>query len=84
MLDPHPAHQKALDHLMRYVIGMKNRGLVLSPTRIWDGNKDFEFVFMGDQILIMQRIRMIIKVSLVAEYSWKNVQLCFAVQPRNL
>ena len=30
MFAPYPAHQKALDHLMKYIIGTKNRGLVLS------------------------------------------------------
>ena len=43
MSKPYPPHQKALDHLMKYVIGTKNRGLVLSPNRIWNGKKEFEF-----------------------------------------
>ena len=32
---------------MKYVIGTKNRGLVLSPDRIWDGNKNFKFHIHG-------------------------------------
>ena len=47
MSAPYPSHQKALDHLMKYVISTKNRGLVLSPDRIWDGSKDFEFHIHG-------------------------------------
>ena len=47
MSDSYPSHQQALDHFMKYVIGTKNRGLVLSPTRIWNGNKDFEFRIHG-------------------------------------
>ena len=47
MSDPHPPHQKALDHLMKYVVGTKDRGLVLSPNRIWDGDRNFEFRIHG-------------------------------------
>ena len=32
---------------MRYVVATKERGLVLEPTRIWDGSKDFEFKIHG-------------------------------------
>ena len=39
----YPPHKKALQYLMKYVIGTKNRGLVLSPDQIWDGNKNFKF-----------------------------------------
>ena len=38
---------KALEYLMRYLVATKNRGLVLEPTRICDGSKDFEFRIHG-------------------------------------
>ena len=47
MLDLYPTHQKALDHLMKYFVDTKNCGLVLSPMRLWDGNKDFKFCIHG-------------------------------------
>ena len=47
MSDPYPPHQKVLDHLMKYVIGTKNHGLVLSSKRIWNGEKEFEFCIHG-------------------------------------
>ena len=47
MSGPRPTHVKALEHLMQYVVATKDRGLVLEPTRIWDGIKDFEFNICG-------------------------------------
>ena len=47
MSDPYPPHQKALDHLMKYVIGIKNHGHVLSPNQIWNGEKELEFCIHG-------------------------------------
>ena len=36
---PRPTHVKALEYLIRYVVVTKDRGLVLEPTRKWDGSK---------------------------------------------
>lgn len=47
MSSPTQKHWKALMHLVRYAVGTKNRGLVLAPTRIWNGNKDFKFRIGG-------------------------------------
>ena len=47
MCAPRLAHEKAMHHLFRHVIATKNRGLVLAPDTIWDGNKDFEFRIHG-------------------------------------
>ena len=33
--------------LMKYVSDTKERGLVLNPTRLWDGTKDHEFIISG-------------------------------------
>jgi hypothetical protein len=40
-------HQKALNHLMHYVVAMKDRGLVIAPDRILDGSTDFLFRIHG-------------------------------------
>jgi hypothetical protein len=40
-------HQKALNHLMHYVVSTKERGLVIAPERIWDGSADFLFRIHG-------------------------------------
>ncbi len=37
MSAPRLVHQKALRHLMRYLVSTKNRGLVLQPNRKWNG-----------------------------------------------
>ena len=47
MSAPYASHKRALHHLMKYVIGTKNKGLVLSPDQIWDGNKNFKFCIHG-------------------------------------
>ena len=47
MSAPRLAHEKALQHLMRYVVSTPERGLVLTPNRVWDGSKDFEFEIHG-------------------------------------
>jgi hypothetical protein len=47
MSAPRLAHKKALTHLMRYIVATKNRGLILSPTRVWDGSRDFKFRIRG-------------------------------------
>jgi hypothetical protein len=33
--------------LVKYVSDTKERGLVLNPTRSWDGTKDHEFIISG-------------------------------------
>jgi hypothetical protein len=40
-------HQKALNHLMHYVVAMKDRGLVIAPDCIWGGSVDFLFRIHG-------------------------------------
>lgn len=47
MTAPRPAHQKALEHLMRYLVSTKNRGLVIAPSRVWNCEPDFEFRIHG-------------------------------------
>ena len=34
---------KALLHLIKYIVRTKNRGLVLKPNQIWNGDKKFKF-----------------------------------------
>ena len=34
---------KGLLHLIKYVATTKNRGLVIKPTMIWNGEKEFKF-----------------------------------------
>ena len=38
---------KGLLHLIKYVVTTKNRWLVLKPSRIWNGDKDFKFKISG-------------------------------------
>jgi len=40
-------HLNAMLRLMKYVSDTKERGLVLNPTRSWDGTKDHEFIISG-------------------------------------
>ncbi len=40
-------HMDAMLRLMKYVSDKKERGLVLNPTRSWDGTKDHEFLISG-------------------------------------
>ena len=47
MASPRLAHVQALRHLMRYMVATRRRGLVLSPTRVWDGSKKFKFRLRG-------------------------------------
>ena len=47
MSAPSPEHMKGLLHLIKYVVTTKNRGLVLKPNRIWNGDKDFKFKISG-------------------------------------
>ena len=41
------AHKKAMETVMRYVVGTQERGLLLKPYGTWDGSKDFPFVILG-------------------------------------
>jgi hypothetical protein len=40
-------HFDAMLRLMKYVDDTKERGLLLNPTRKWNGNKDHEFIISG-------------------------------------
>ena len=40
---PNSAHEKALKHLIHYVISTENCGLVIKPNCVWDGSPDFEW-----------------------------------------
>jgi hypothetical protein len=44
---PNESHWKALHYCLAYIMGTKNRGLVIKPSRLWDGSKDFEFIIHG-------------------------------------
>ena len=41
------AHVKAMETVMKYVVGTPDRGLLLKPEGIWDGSKNFIFVIVG-------------------------------------
>ena len=47
MKEPREAHAKALQTLMKYVVFTKNRGLVLAPTTMWNGDEGFKFRING-------------------------------------
>ena len=47
MSAPREPHKIALEKLMRYIVATKERGLVLKPNALWDGNLDFEFEIFG-------------------------------------
>jgi hypothetical protein len=47
MSAPRVPHMKALTHLIHYVTSTPERGLVLKPNRVWNGDKDFEWVIGG-------------------------------------
>ena len=47
MKEPREAHAKALQTRMKYVVFTKNRRLVLAPTTLWNGEKDFKFRIHG-------------------------------------
>ncbi len=44
---PRKVHMKALLYLIKHIVRTKNRGLVLKPNGIWNGNKDFKFRIGG-------------------------------------
>ena len=41
------AHMQALLRLLKYCVSTANRGLLLKPARVWDGNPNFEFEISG-------------------------------------
>ena len=47
MSAPRLAHEKALGHLMKYLVETPNRGLVIFPDGTWDGSKEFKHVIHG-------------------------------------
>ena len=47
MQSPRPAHVKALNTLIRYLMSTPNHGLTLEPDSVWKGEEDFEFVIHG-------------------------------------
>jgi hypothetical protein len=40
-------HMDSMLRLMKYIDNTRDRGLVLNPTRKWDGSKDHEFIISG-------------------------------------
>ena len=42
------AHQEAMYRVMKYCVATSERGLLLKPNKIWDGNPDFEFEIEGE------------------------------------
>ena len=44
---PNESHWKALHYCLAYIMGTSNRGLVIRPSRLWNGSKDFEFIIHG-------------------------------------
>lgn len=47
MQKPREVHEPALERLAQYIISTPERGLVLHPTRKWDGSRKFKFVIGG-------------------------------------
>jgi hypothetical protein len=47
MSNPQQQHWKPLIHLFKYVMGTPNRGLTLTPNRIWNGDMNFELPIAG-------------------------------------
>ena len=47
MYEPYVPHLKALQHMLHYLTGTPNRGLLLSPERLWNGSRDFLFRIRG-------------------------------------
>jgi hypothetical protein len=41
------AHWKAMHRVMQYCLATPNRGLLLQPNGVWDGNPDYEFHIKG-------------------------------------
>jgi hypothetical protein len=44
---PREPHKTALEKLMRYIVGTKERGLVIKPNELWDGTLDYWFEIGG-------------------------------------
>ncbi len=47
MSDPIKVHTKTLLHPTKYIMTTNNRGLVLKPNQIWDGDNNFKFKIGG-------------------------------------
>ena len=50
MTKPAPKHMKEMFHCMKNMADRPNRGLVLAPTRSWDGIDDFKFRVSGHSV----------------------------------
>ena len=48
MSQPSQKHTKERLHCLMCCADRPTRGLVLAPTRLWDGNSDFKFRICGD------------------------------------
>ncbi len=44
MMSATQVHYEAMLRMMKYVDDTSDRGLVLNPTRKWDGNKEYKFI----------------------------------------
>jgi hypothetical protein len=40
-------HMDSIKHLVWYMVGTPNRGLVLAPKQVWSGDMSFEFRISG-------------------------------------
>ena len=47
MQGPRPAHVKALNTVIWYLLATPNRGLVIELDSVWNGEKDFKFRIHG-------------------------------------
>ena len=78
-------HYDAMLRMMKYVDDTSDRGLVLNPTRKWDGNKEHEFSSLaGGAILTMQKIRRRERASSDTGYYWKVHLWCLRAQRKSL
>ena len=71
MSNPQVRHLDSVKYLARYMVGTPNRGLVLAPKRVWNGDMSFEFRMGVALTQIMLQARMIDAVSLEVEYFWR-------------
>ena len=47
MSNPQVGQMDSVKYMARYIVGTPNRGLVLAPKRLWDGDMSFEFELHG-------------------------------------
>ncbi len=64
-------HYDAMLRMMKYADDTSDRGLVLNPTRKWDGNKEHEFIISERAIPTMGKIRRRERASLDTGSYWK-------------